>query len=139
MNEQFIINKVLRFTGMTMDELIVKTRKRECVEVRQLIFSYLKRYTMLSLQSIGDYFNKDHATVLYGIRRIEELMQVDKQFRNKYHELEVEIINEYNRIEGLKADEKKYSVSDQNNRIFSDILGMTNPPIEIVSSVFLGC
>jgi len=56
-----------------------KTRRREIVERRQIAIYILRHHTELSLSSIGGIFGKDHATILYAVRTIKDLVQVDKK------------------------------------------------------------
>jgi len=48
--------------------LLKKSRKREIVYQRAAAFNFLRQNTQLSLTSIGDLFNKDHATVLHALK-----------------------------------------------------------------------
>jgi chromosomal replication initiator protein len=52
----------------------------------------LKNITDMSLAQIGREFNKNHATVIYACKRIEELMIDDKALVRDIKELE-NIIN----------------------------------------------
>jgi chromosomal replication initiation ATPase DnaA len=61
-----------------------KCRKRHLVTARQLTWHLGHQFTRLSAQAMGDFFNKEHATVLHGIKTVENLCQVDKEFREKY-------------------------------------------------------
>lgn len=61
-----------------------KTRKREVVFARQLIMSFYKKYTKMSLKSIGQEFRgespgkvKDHTTVIHSIRLVKNLCETD--------------------------------------------------------------
>jgi len=48
-----------------------------------------KEYTNLSLPQIGARFGgRDHTTVLYSCRRIEELIQTDPGIKEDYRNLE---------------------------------------------------
>jgi chromosomal replication initiator protein len=40
-------------------------------EARQVAMYLIRKLTNLSLPDIGDEFNRDHATVLYSIRKVE--------------------------------------------------------------------
>jgi len=72
--------------------LILKTRKREIVQARQLAMFFSKRMTKSSLSSIGLHCgNKDHATVLHACRTVNNLIETDKQFKAYVDELEKKI------------------------------------------------
>ena len=99
-NEDLIkecLSDVLRATDkkVTMDEIIKKTceyykirqvdiisqnRQRAIARPRQMAMYLCKRLTQRSLPEIGKKFgDRDHTTILYGVRKIEELMQIDSQ------------------------------------------------------------
>lgn len=65
------------------------TRKREIVQARQLAMFFAKKHTKASLQSIGIHCgNKDHATVLYACKTVNNLIDTDKQFRKCVEEID---------------------------------------------------
>ena len=65
-------------------QLFEKGRKRNLVEARQVIFYIAyKKINGLSLAQIGAKFNKDHATVLYGIKMVQNLCDTNKEFKEK--------------------------------------------------------
>ena len=63
---------------MTVEQLIdeldlkSKCRKRELVYTRYVLYKYLRKYNM-TLNEIGKMFNRDHASVLFGLRQYDEL------------------------------------------------------------------
>lgn len=72
----YIIELVSRECGLTKEMLYNKSRKREIVYARQLVWYYAHMTTKETLSSLGRIFNKDHATVLYGIRNIKNQIEV---------------------------------------------------------------
>lgn len=48
-----------------------KNRKRELVDKRAYLYKYLTLNTGFSLTSIGEMFNKNHATVIHGLKNFE--------------------------------------------------------------------
>lgn len=66
--------------ALGVDNKRVKERKREYVIARQLCFYYIKEVSKgeLSLADVGKLFhNKDHATVLHGIRVVKNHIKED--------------------------------------------------------------
>ncbi len=53
-------------------------RARSVARPRQVAMYLAKQLTSLSLPDIGRKFGRDHSTVLYGVRKIEKLMEDDK-------------------------------------------------------------
>jgi chromosomal replication initiator protein len=67
------------------NEIFEKSRKKEIVEIRQLCQFYLRKHTLLSLAKIGEITgNYNHATVLYSVQVINDIMQVYKGKRDEY-------------------------------------------------------
>lgn len=59
------------------------SRKREIVDARMIYFKLL-RDSNYSFASIGQSLNKDHATVVHACKKIKDLIETDKAFRDDY-------------------------------------------------------
>ena len=80
----------LLLTIMKMEtglDLKRKTRKREYVDARAITFYIIRTELDLSLGSIGKIFNKDHATVLHGLKVFSNLIETDKSFKNRFNKV----------------------------------------------------
>jgi len=73
---------------MDTEKIFANHRKREVVEVRQLLFYLIRKHCKLSLHAIGllpQCFGIDksynHATVLHGCNRIQDRVDVERLFR----------------------------------------------------------
>ncbi|MDD6088336.1 MAG: chromosomal replication initiator protein DnaA [Desulfovibrionaceae bacterium] len=66
-----IIRKVCEGFHLTFQQIASKSRRQTFVLARNTIFYLARRHTDLSLQDIGDRFNRRHSTVLKGISSIE--------------------------------------------------------------------
>lgn len=66
-----IIRKVCEGFALTPEQLRSRSRKQSHVVARNTIFYLARRHTALSLQDIGDRFNRRHSTVLKGISAVE--------------------------------------------------------------------
>lgn len=76
-----IVSLVFRIDYLKLFE---SSRKREIVEARQAVFYIAyKTNQQLTLEAIGEYFNKNHATVIHGIKSAENLMGTNKEFALK--------------------------------------------------------
>ena len=69
------------------------TRKRQYVEARAIYFKLCREFTQLSLEQIGKSVNRDHASVLHGVRSINTWVQVDKRMNNNMRILKNKIVN----------------------------------------------
>ncbi len=81
-----IINKVSSYFMVTIDQMRGKRRKRHIVEARQIYCKIAKDTTKYTLQRIADVIVKDHATVLHSVRICNNLIETNKDFKNKYYE-----------------------------------------------------
>ena len=69
-----------------------KTRKREVVMARQLSMYLAKHHTNSSLKAIGDNFGgRDHSTVIYSCKTVEDLIDTDPLVKDALHELEKKV------------------------------------------------
>ncbi len=77
---------------ISIDKLQSSTRKREVVIARQLSMYLAKNHTNSSLKAIGDNFGgRDHSTVIYSCKTVQDLMDTDLLFREVVFELEKKV------------------------------------------------
>ena len=128
-----IINDSLEYD--LNDEQKNKRRIREHVDIRRMYFGLCREYTPLSLAEIGKSIKpkKDHATVLYNVRELKDLMFIDKKLRMKYDNLrsrvefiksqvnnsEIDFITALNRLEAM--EEKNMNLMKQNADLLNQI------------------
>ena len=69
-------------------DLLSKRRTRSVTRPRQLGMALAKELTNHSLPEIGDAFGgRDHSTVVHACRKVEELKETNRQFREDYGNL----------------------------------------------------
>ena len=74
-------------------EIKDKVKKRQIVEIRQLSHYFVRKNTKLSYTDIGILIgNKNHATVMYSIKQVNNLKDFDKLFSKRYKELETYLV-----------------------------------------------
>ena len=56
-------------------QLVSRSRKGEYVQARNTVYYLARKHTQLSLQAIGDRFNRSHSSVIKGISALEREMQ----------------------------------------------------------------
>ena len=89
----FLIRKIQSIvcihTGIKSEKIHYKTRKEEIREARQLIHYFSAKYTKVALAKIGLWVgNKTHATVLHSIKKINDIIQTDKEFKQLVDNIE---------------------------------------------------
>lgn len=81
--------------GITIDDMVSKSRKHEIVLARQMAIALTRALTRLPLKKIGAAFGgRDHATVLHSIKTIEDYKFTDKLVKRDHDTLLVQC-NEY--------------------------------------------
>ena len=88
----FIKGLVADHFSVPVEKLGGKTRKRQFVIARQLSMYLAKNLTDKSLKSIGEMFGgRDHSTVIYSIKTVQDLMETDLVLKDTVAELEKKI------------------------------------------------
>tara|TARA_A100001391_G_C4927662_1_gene240878 strand:+ start:103 stop:582 length:480 start_codon:yes stop_codon:yes gene_type:complete len=90
MNKEIIKSIVDDYFEIKIDN---KTRKREYVEARFIYFKLLREFTNMSLNAIGSFVKRDHATVLYGVNQLETWMQYDNRIKTNYKAIRNMVVN----------------------------------------------
>ena len=132
-----MIKKVVaETTGIDLNDKELNSRRiNENVEARTMFFSLAREFTSLSLADIGKSIKpaKDHATVLYSIRKAKDAINYDKPFRQKLENLrsrveykrtqveesELDFITALNRLE--KMEEHNMMLIGQNTDLLKQI------------------
>tara|TARA_R100001129_G_scaffold31963_1_gene21317 strand:- start:1421 stop:1876 length:456 start_codon:yes stop_codon:yes gene_type:complete len=70
------VSKVAAHNGLTLDELLSESRRRERVQVRHVLMWFLSQNTSLALVTIAAIFNRHHASVVHARKQIPKLMSV---------------------------------------------------------------
>ncbi len=86
-----IIELVCRTFRVSREELSSRSRKKKVSEPRQVAMFLLRKFTGESLSSIGQRFNRDHATVVYALQSVERKLSSSASFRYQLEYLEKEI------------------------------------------------
>ncbi len=85
---------VVDYFGLQPEDLESKSRKRAIVQARQIAMYLSKKFTKASLEQIGKKIGKkDHATVIYSLKVVNDLMDTDKKFRKIVSEIEEALYN----------------------------------------------
>ena len=66
-----IIRLVCESYGLEQRQLCSRSRRRECVLGRNTVYYLARKHTELSLEEIGETFNRRHSTVIKGITSVE--------------------------------------------------------------------
>ncbi len=90
--KELILDLVCHHFRITKEELCSKSRKRRITFPRQVAMYLCRKFTGESLQTIGKLFNRDHATVIYAIGKVEKELSrpgsIKYQIEYLYREIE---------------------------------------------------
>jgi signal transduction histidine kinase len=81
--KSMIIQEVCNQFGVTRAELFSKSRAARIVFGRMIAMYLSRQITNASFARIGDWFSRDHTTVLHAFRRIEGMMAERPTFQKK--------------------------------------------------------
>lgn len=65
-------------------DLLGTSRKQSCAKPRQALFLMMSEVLPWSLPQIGRACNRDHTTVMHGIRRAKGFVETDPEFRARF-------------------------------------------------------
>ena len=87
-----ICNIVCQYYSLPLEAINSKSRERKIAEARQVAMYLARTYTNTSLSVIGQSMGKrDHTTVLYACKTVQNQMDVDSTFKARIHTLESQI------------------------------------------------
>jgi len=116
-----ILNSILVAYQVEKEKLLSKTRKREYVEPRQVLFAMSYAFTCNGLEKIGFYFGgKDHATIIYSIKQVIAFYETRKPYARTIdmiiNHINFELSTYYNFQDIIDAanGEKKDNISREN-------------------------
>ncbi len=81
-NYQESIDKVVEMYNVPIEILKSPTRKRDVVLPRHVAMCALYVLHRWSFKKVGNYFNRDHTTVIHAVQMIKDLSQTDEIIRN---------------------------------------------------------
>lgn len=92
-----IIDAVCEVTGYTVAEIKGPSRSTGVSRARQLAFYVVRERTRLSFPSVGEIFNRDHSTVMYGHRVVTKRLEDDEDFRDQHSKVTARIAKNVSR------------------------------------------
>lgn len=78
-----MIFRVSEFVGCTYEDLVGKWRMREVVIARHVLFHYFRYEMGMKLNQIGVLFNRDHSSVIHGIKKVQDYIDNQKYYKQE--------------------------------------------------------
>jgi chromosomal replication initiator protein len=83
-----IIRETARYYSLRPEDLKGQNRSKGPAEARQVAMYLMRSLTNLSLNDIGEHFeNRNHATVLSSIRKIEDMLKTEPSMSAKIRDI----------------------------------------------------
>lgn len=76
-----IMTMVCRYYSIDKNIVLSKKRDREIVMARQMFCWLSRRYTRSTFKLMGEYINRNHATVIHSVQKVEDLIDFDRELR----------------------------------------------------------
>lgn len=93
-------------------DLTDRKRIREIVYARSVYFSLCRKNTLASLHKIGASVNKNHATVLHGIRLYDETLdRWEKAYRELHQDIQA-ILNGEEQVKNTEIEKLQKSMDE---------------------------
>ena len=93
-NTEYILSIVSNYFNLTSDEILSAKRTAEISYARQIAMYLMREFTSMSLPKIGkELGGRNHATIISGIKKIENSMETNDDTRKIVEELRVNLEN----------------------------------------------
>jgi len=84
-----ILDKVCTHYGVTQQQVMSRSRKRDYVVVRQISMYLAQKYTKMPASRIGQLIGgRDHSTVIHSCSAVEQRLKTDKSFTAEISSIE---------------------------------------------------
>ncbi|MDW8135986.1 MAG: chromosomal replication initiator protein DnaA [Thermodesulfobacterium sp.] len=91
---EIIIDTACRFWGVSREDLLSSSRKKNLTLYRQVIIYCLKKLAQKSVKEIGNLLKKEHSTIIYSLKALEKKLSQSSEIKLKLEFLIKEIKNE---------------------------------------------
>lgn len=88
-----IIKAVAAEYGLVEANILSSRRDRLIARPRQVCYWIAKRVAGVSVAQIGRDMGKDHTTIMFGVKAIKGLMEIDTEFAERVNALEESIVS----------------------------------------------
>ena len=82
-----IIDIVCKFYNIKKEEVLARKRTKQIAEARQIAMYLITEFINIPLESVGNIFGKDHATVIYAKNKIQDDMKKSKKLEVQINDL----------------------------------------------------
>lgn len=87
-NFDMIVENTAEYFGLNPDAIFAKSRIRDIADARQIIMFLCSKHTGLSTPAIGAKINREHSTVLHGIKAVKDRIGTSKEVASAIESIE---------------------------------------------------
>jgi len=87
-----IINAICEHFKITKTNLVRGGNYPKYSHARYIAFMLLHKHTVLTKSEIGRMFNKDHTTVIHGIRKVQDMISINLEISDHIFEIKKSIL-----------------------------------------------
>lgn len=106
-----IMTIVCRYYLVEKRLVLSKKRDKEIVMARQMFCWLSRKYTRSTFKLIGEFINRNHATVLHSVRKVDDLVDFDREMKYDRDTI-VDMNPQLNDVNGLIYNIQKVSRDD---------------------------
>ena len=88
-----ILDTVSRKYGISTEDIKAKKRSANIVNARHICIYLIRQLTDISFDDIGDFFSRDHSTIISAFKKIDSNITSSQSFANEISELMAELKN----------------------------------------------
>ena len=89
-----VVQAVSSVTGIKREHILGKRRLRRYADARQMAMFLTRQSTKLTVQRIGELFDRDHSTVIHATNSVKNLIGISDDYRDEFNQ----ILGEYDRL-----------------------------------------
>lgn len=88
---QIILTVISKNCGVSVEDILSKVRKKEVVDARHYFFTIMRKHLGHTTTSVGRFTDRDHTTVIHGIRTFNDRYSSEENYKNVYDSILHEI------------------------------------------------
>ena len=81
-----VVYAVAAITGVKVHAILGPSRKQPIYRARFIAYYYCRKLTKQSLPRLGKFFDRDHTSILNGLRRMDDRISVDPGYIREIEE-----------------------------------------------------
>ncbi|MDF2953568.1 MAG: Chromosomal replication initiation ATPase DnaA [Thermodesulfobacterium sp.] len=111
---EMIIETTCKFFGISREDLFSSSRKKMLSLSRKIVMYFLRHFLNKSLKEISEIFKKEHSTIIYNLKSLENKLRKDVSLKIKVdylqNEISKELSDQSSGVEYIEINESKTSI-----------------------------